>query len=503
VEIHDLASGRVDAITAPQFVYHVAWHPAAPSLAIAAQDSVVHFYDLATGEVRASMDRAETSVFSTAAFNARGSLLATTGWDQLLRVWNPISGRAEVVDQKRGSALEVQFRADDRQLASVAEGREYTVWNVAESDGCRSFARADWFDLSPDGRLVACVQGDVAKLLDAGSGRELASYKDLRVEWVQFSPDGRLLATKAQLPSGGAGLFLSPLVWRQSGAMETLRVGPPRFVLGSRRSWFGKFAFSADGGSLAMTLGANGVGPYAAVIDTAPPESIRTLVEHPGVNHLALDPSGSVLTTAAFHGRDVKAWELPSGALLKTLPLAKGLVESSPDGESLLVSSGKDFTLFRVQTWEKLWSVARDDPSDVATPGTFSASGSIVALGKSKRVATLHDAASGRKLVALRSPNPGFIADRLKFSADGAKLWVGRADGSLEVWDLRSLRSRLAALGLDWEGAPFPAPGADREKLEIQVEVDLGDLGPNSWPTIGDRQLDSALRRFRERAQAR
>lgn len=505
VEIHELETGREDVLTAPQLLYHLAWHPDGRMLALATHRQA-YVCDLADREMRLFADAQQVFTVSTVAFNHQGNLLASTGWDQLLRLWNPLTANADVVSLK-GGGLEVAFRRDDRQLVAVDDGREFKVWNVSPSDVHRSFTRASAFDWSPDGRAIACVVRAAAKVLDPESGRELASYSALPVEQLLFSPDGRWLLTKVQLPGGGSGLFLSPRELKTSSDSATLRIGPPRFLLGLRQTWFDRFSFSADGKVLACALGpGGGGGPYAAVIETDSPGRVRFVVEHIGVNEVSLSPGGEWLATAAFHGHDVKVWDAMTSELKQTFPLGKGFVLFNPDGKQLLVSGGKDFTLYRTGTWERLWSVPRDDPSVVAAPGAFSPQGRLVALPAVKRIIVLFAAASGRKLVALRGPNPNFLEGRYAFSPDGSQLWAGRREGSLEMWDLRRLRARLTEMGLDWDQPPFPPPVEAAPPPPLRVEIDLGEPDGKSKPPrpeIGADELNAALKELREKAQIR
>jgi hypothetical protein len=49
---------------------------------------------------------------------------------------------------------------------------------------------------------------------------------------------------------------------------------------------------------------------------------------------------------------------------------------------------------------------------------------------------------------------------------------MATADGVLGLWDLRRLRERLAALGLDWDLPAYPSSGREAPPVEaMQVEI--------------------------------
>jgi hypothetical protein len=65
----------------------------------------------------------------------------------------------------------------------------------------------------------------------------------------------------------------------------------------------------------------------------------------------------------------------------------------------------------------------------------------------------------------------------LNFSSDDTFLTVAVDYAGLCVWDMRAIRRRLAALGLDWEQPPLPEDEATGEQMPLICEIDLGDLG--------------------------
>ena len=104
-----------------------------------------------------------------------------------------------------------------------------------------------------------------------------------------------------------------------------------------------------------------------------------------------------------------------------------------------------------------LWIVGRDggearrlivgDPGAASGP-VFSPDGTLLALHATDRLIRLVDPRGGEELARLTSPDTS-ILKTLRFSPDGR--WLAAAAGSnVRLWDLRTLRTELAGLSLNW-----------------------------------------------------
>jgi tetratricopeptide (TPR) repeat protein len=63
----------------------------------------------------------------------------------------------------------------------------------------------------------------------------------------------------------------------------------------------------------------------------------------------------------------------------------------------------------------------------------------------------------------------------MSFSPDGDLLAASTYNHYVHLWNLRALRSRLAAMGLDWELPPYPEPPQPAETI-TGIEFELGEL---------------------------
>ena len=113
--------------------------------------------------------------------------------------------------------------------------------------------------------------------------------------------------------------------------------------------------------------------------------------------------------------------------------------------------------------------------------------------GPFPRLIRLVEIATGRTLARLESPDLCGV-QAVAFSPDGSRLVVTTNDGpAAHVWDLRLIRRRLAAMGLDWDAPPYPDtyPAGETSRRLANIVVDLGPFKPELQPLLQQaRQLE-------------
>lgn len=312
---------------------------------------------------------------------------------------------------------------------------------------------------SPRGdRLASAGSDGVLRLWDAASGRILtdADPKAGEANAVAWSRDG---ATLASGHDDGTVRLWDPHTLSQRDARDV----PGRGVL--------SLAWSPDGDSLAVGTG------EGAVIVLDGRDGARPVGSHDGhVYALSWSPEGSTLATG---GSDavIRLWErakgfapgavlrdramldaasrtLPGGGASGSVPLQQlGVVSLawSPDGRTLV--SGTRVGALR------FWDPRAVVPGDLLFGDwdlgvwslAWSADGRLLALGVGSGQVVLADPAE-RQQAGLPTGHRDCVRD-LAFGPDGRVLASCGDDGTVRLWEARSLWERAPSMGDPGEGA--------------------------------------------------
>ena len=239
-----------------------------------------------------------------AVFSPDGKLVASAGWDHLIRLWNAETGR------------------ELRQFV----GHKGPVYGVA---------------FSPDGLTIASGSEDhTIRLWDVATAKERLEMKGHSggVTRVVFTPDGRYLASGS---------------YDRSVRLWSVKDGKEIRQFGGQQKGFTTICFSPDGRYLA-----SGCGDHAACLwETATGREVRRFQGHYGaVVGVAYSPDGSLLATAS-EDRTVIVWEVWSARpcfRLRGHRNGAWAVAFSPDGR-LLASAGRDRTI-------RMWDTETGNP---------------------------------------------------------------------------------------------------------------------------------------------
>ncbi|HEY7429007.1 MAG TPA: c-type cytochrome domain-containing protein, partial [Gemmataceae bacterium] len=213
---------RPKAPVAPP-VAALAYHPAGKMLAAGGR-GVVYLFDAASGDLLGKLDRQHPRV-TALAFSRDGKQLAVassaTGETHEVRLYDvaaggvPHAASAAVVNTHADVIHNLAFSPDGKILASCGYDRLIKLWDVAAKKELRVLK--DHSDsvygiaFSPDGKLLASAAADRAvKVWNVASGTRLYTLGEC-TDWVYavaWSPDGRHLAA--------AGVDRSIRVWQVS-----------------------------------------------------------------------------------------------------------------------------------------------------------------------------------------------------------------------------------------------------------------------------------------------
>jgi WD40 repeat protein len=133
-------------------------------------------------------------------FHPKGELLATSGDDGVVRVWNLQNQQITELFRHEGSILSVTFSPDGQQLAVAQDDGVVSLWDLQGqllTDFKAHQSQIRSIDFSPDSQKIATAGGDGFVRLWSLQGERLAEFTEHQnaVDSIKFSPDGQSLVS--------------------------------------------------------------------------------------------------------------------------------------------------------------------------------------------------------------------------------------------------------------------------------------------------------------------
>lgn len=292
------------------YVRGVAFSPDGKLLASSGADSTVRLWDVRTGKQKAVLEGHTDEVMGVA-FSPDGSLLASCGgagryddprpgelflWDVATRK------RRAMLTPHAGCVLSLSFAPDGKTLASASRGyiadeeaNEAKLWDVTTGVVIGELADAEkQVAFSPDGETIAAMQEEGVGLYRTGTLKRRRRIKG-NIDAFAFSPDGATLAVGTSLPDDEALLLYD----MQTGKRQRNWESGDRYV--------SAIAFSPDGTRIAVARYEEDID----VRDAATGERLGLLADSQFPPSVCFSPDGKIVAAGGADGM-VKLWDVAS-----------------------------------------------------------------------------------------------------------------------------------------------------------------------------------------------
>jgi WD40 repeat protein len=479
VHVWDVVAGKVVLqLAGPGRSGVPAWSPDGRLLAVGGADTNVYLFEFPSGN-RLAVLRGHEAIIIGLAFHPSGELLVSTSHDDTTRFWRLPSSAELVLDGEVGSSSS----ADGGRMVTRSYHSTVTIWEVnTASDVVRTLVQGSTaygnkagpvpgeLAFAPDNRLLATASQDGVLLWDTAAARLVGRVPSGPGHSLAFHPQGHWLFTP-----GPGGLMQWPIVPVPDSISAphraALRIGPGK-TLWPMRAAGESLRVHSDGLGKLLLLAE--IYREMRLLPLAEPAKANLLGTHDGVSWVALSPDGRWAVSAPVNGdATIRVWDTARAKVVRQLPQEEEryfTATFSPDGRWLVTNVRSEFRFWEVGSWEVKQRLPRHWRS-LHGYVAFAGDGRLLALAYGRDVVHLHDTGTWQHLASLETPGRKDVTG-LALSPDGSRLAIATADGALGLWDLRRLRERLAALGLDWDLPAYPSAERESPPVEaMQVEI--------------------------------
>ncbi len=329
--------------------------------------------------------------------------------------------------------------APDGQSAAIAAsaGRTVRLLNLKTGEEIAAHAadgsNAPLFDLrhagavrgitfSPDGKSLATVGGDEARLFDLQTHREVMDFSPHgSVASAGFSPDGSRIVT--------ASWDNSARIWNVDTGRDEIKLEGPE----GHTARVNSAVYSHDA-TRVLTASDDRT---AKIWDANNGSLLATLEGHSGAVAWAIFSDDDTKVVTASRDSTARIWDAATGKMLVELKGDQGHTDGvlcaaiSNDGKLIVTGSGDDTAkIWNAKTGEVLFTLAGHTAS--VNSVAISPDGRRVLTGSADFTAKLWDATSGKEVLTLKAHDQEVTS--VSFSDDGRYALTASRDATAIVW---------------------------------------------------------------------
>jgi WD40 repeat protein len=425
------------------------------------------------------------------AFSPDGKFLASGGYDNRIRLWNPDTGKeVRILEGHQSYVNCIALSADGKWLASGSQDHDLRLWEVDTGQQRRRFlgheAPIELLTLSPNGKVLAssCLSGTL-RLWDTASGKEIRALpndKGYRIGAMTFSPDSKHLAFENRSDKG-----IQLVDVADGKEIRTFK---------GHKNDVSQLVFTADGAMLISSSQDHTI----RVWDVASSRERRRYGdEKEAVICLALAPDGKTLTYGTYPGGLVHIWDLATNRdLVPPWKANRWRVVSiaySPDSKKVAVS--RDTIAIHETATGKRLNPTTESESRIRQV-EYAAGGKVLAVWREDETIELWDTAKWRKAATL-TPKVGRFSS-MACSPRGKYLTTAEGDltqGVLCHWDPQTGKQQkefpqgkgwLEALSYSADGQTLACIRMDSHRVFIRWDAETGkERGRITAPRDGGR----------------